>query len=85
MLSRLKKLLIASSLPDGVLDDIVVFHDALERGDIKLAEGKANDLIEAAPAKGEFLSDMTEEEILAYERNERLGWKNFKLPWRHDS
>lgn len=33
-------------------------------------------------AKGEFLPDMTDEEVLEYERAERLGWKNFKLPWQ---
>lgn len=39
----------------------------------------------AAPegdGKAEFLPDMTEQEVLDYERNERLGWKNFKLPWQ---
>lgn len=37
----------------------------------------------ANDVKGEFLPDMTEEEVLAYERNERLGWKKLTdhLPW----
>ncbi len=34
--------------------------------------------------KGEFLPDMTDDEVLEYERKERLGWKNFKLPWKKD-
>lgn len=34
--------------------------------------------------KGEFLPDMTEAEVLDYERKERLGWKAFKLPWQKD-
>ncbi len=36
-----------------------------------------------SPDKGEFLPDMTEEEVLDYERKERLGWKAFKLPWKN--
>ncbi len=32
--------------------------------------------------KGGFFPDMTDDEVLQYERNERLGWKNFKLPWQ---
>lgn len=35
-----------------------------------------------AEAQGEFLSDMSESEVLDYERKERMGWKNFKLPWQ---
>ncbi len=31
--------------------------------------------------KGEFLPDMTEDEVLAYERAERDGWKKFRLPF----
>lgn len=34
--------------------------------------------------KAEFLPDMTDAEVLEYERNERLGWKHFKLPWQND-
>ncbi len=32
--------------------------------------------------RGEFLPDMTDAEVLEYERTERLGWKNFRLPWQ---
>lgn len=32
--------------------------------------------------KGGFFADMTEDEVLQYERDERLGWKNFKVPWK---
>lgn len=36
--------------------------------------------VEVGDGKAEFLPDMSEAEVLDYERNERLGWKNFKLP-----
>lgn len=32
--------------------------------------------------RGEFLPDMSEDEVLDYERKERMGWKDFKLPWQ---
>lgn len=32
--------------------------------------------------KAEFLPELTEEEVLEEERQERLGWKHFKLPWQ---
>lgn len=38
------------------------------------------DVVRAEP-KGEFLPDMTDDEVLKYEHDER-GWKNFKLPWQ---
>ncbi len=81
MPNRLKKLWKASKLPESVLDDVVVFQAALERGDFKLAEGISDKLDDSVEEKGEFFPDMTESEVLDYERKERMGWKGFKLPW----
>lgn len=84
MPNRLKKLWKASKLPESVLDDVVVFQGALERGEFKLAEGAADKLDDSVQEKGEFLPDMSEAEVLEYERNERLGWKKLinHLPWK---
>ncbi len=36
----------------------------------------------AGNEKGEFLPDMSDDEVLDYERKERMGWKELKLPWQ---
>lgn len=98
MLNRLRKLLLLSKLNDAHLDYVLsvakgvateVQHgnviDEVGNVDFDKMEALLHPALKWNPlpdTKGEFLSDMSEEEVLAYERNERLGWKNLKMPWR---
>jgi hypothetical protein len=89
MLNRLKKILKATKLSDTALDFVVAQQDRLVSGEIEVRVVKTNEpiavgnLVEVVDnTKGEFLPDMSDEEVLDYERKERLGWKEFKLPWQ---
>ncbi len=88
MLNRLKQILKLSKYDDSVLERLESLSDSIEAHPRPVAElvdeayeENAQILMESS-LKGEFLPDMTESEVLAYERNERLGWKKLKLPWR---
>lgn len=94
MLNRLKKLLRIK--PKYVFDvrglsiveidelvrknkpDALSFGDGIEVG-VMVSGNDVDDV------KGEFLPDMSDDEVLDYERNERLGWKGFKLPWQNET
>lgn len=77
MLNRLKNLLALSKYEPK---EVRTFDLANINGEVKsLGPVKHTVLVDSTSEKGEFLSDMTEEEVLAYEREERLGWKGFKI------
>lgn len=89
MFNRFKKIVIASKLSDDALNFVVEQQDKLVSGEIAVRIVAAGESLSNGDAvvledntKGEFLPDMTDAEVLEYERNERLGWKNFKLPWQ---
>lgn len=95
MLNRLKNLL--KRKPKNVLDvrglsiteidelvrkekpEALYFGDGVQVGVMHREDEYGLDIGDVV--KGEFLPDMTESEVLDYERKERLGWKEFKLPW----
>lgn len=82
MLSRLKKLLTRKPKRDIINVPLDVTTLSIEQLESLLALMKDEQTTDVSTEKGEFLSDMTDEETLQYERNERLGWKGLKLPWQ---
>lgn len=94
MLTRLKRIIRLSKYEDPILERLQSLQVAIEDNQRLSNNGLAFDpskfsdedaSVLSGEAKGEYLPDMTESEVLAYERNERMGWKNFKLPWQHES
>ncbi len=86
MLRRLKNLWRLSGFEDlkKIVDDSVTEVVAGNYDDI--VSGKARSgfpsLTVEGDGKAEFLPDMDEDTLLEWQRNEDLGWKNFKLPWQ---
>lgn len=98
MLKRLRQIARLSKYDDPILERIDALAAAIEENKKLSSNGSLFDLSDlqdraasrllatvervAGKPDGEFLPDMSEQEVLEYERTERLGWKNFKLPWQ---
>lgn len=84
-LKRLKNIWRLSETPD-LVDEIAQRINAAPDSQLQLLKEVAPFLNNVqrieGDGKAEFLPDMTEDEVLQYERSERAGWKDFKLPWK---
>ncbi len=87
ILPKPKKILYVKNLSLVEIDELVRKErpDFLDFGDGIRAGVNLIQAIEEHEAEGdgkaEFLPDMDEATLLEWQRNEDLGWKNFKLPW----